>query len=249
LPVAQAGETVPLTLRFRVLSPPGRPDLAFSVRLLEGGRTLFQDDSAPYFSEHWQPGELIFARYDLALPADAAPGVRAVDVAVYERDGVLLEASGPAGERLGDRVVVGRLKTPWLEPLPPGPPLAVFGDRIALRAATFTPDACPARLCPGTLRLVWEARAPLPDDLAVFVHLAGPDGRPLAQADGPPAGGLFPTSAWAPGDAIVDVRRVQPPAALPDVPIRLLIGLYDVPSGTRLALPDGATVFELPVAS
>ncbi|MCS6801651.1 MAG: glycosyltransferase family 39 protein [Chloroflexota bacterium] len=248
LPVAEPGTSVPVTLRFRVLAPPGRPDLAFSLRLTEGGRTLFQDDSSPYFSALWQPGELIFAHYAIEIPSDAAPGVRTVDLAVYERDGRLLEAHGPAGERLGDRVIIGRLKTRSREPLPTGPPAALFDDRVALRSAAFEPEPCPARVCPGTLRLLWEARAPLHDDLAVFVHLAGPDDRPLAQADGPPAGGRFPTSAWAPGEAIAETRRLEPPADLPAGPLRLLVGLYDPRSGVRLALPDGRTAFELPLA-
>jgi hypothetical protein len=248
LPVVQAGESGRLTLRFRVLAPPGRPDLAFSIRLIELGRTVFQDDSSPYFSELWQPGELIFVAYDIEIAADAPPGVRVVDVAVYERDGALLEVRGPLGERLGDRAEVGRLKIGAREPLPAAPPLAIFDGRITLRAATFAPDPCPARACPGTLRLLWEARAPLPDDWAVFVHLAGPDGRPLAQADGPPAGGLFPTSAWAEGEAVLEVRRIQPPPFLPDSPLRLLIGLYDPRSGARLSLPGGETAFELPLA-
>lgn len=248
LPVVEPGRSAPLTLRFRVLASPGRPDLAFSVRLMEGGQPRFQDDSSPYFSGLWQPGERIFAHYLVELPPDAAPGVRVVDLAVYERDGRLLEARGPTGERLGDRVVVGRLKTPSPAPLPPGPPLAVFAERVALRAASFEPEACPARVCPGTLRLVWEARAPLSEDLAIFVHLASPDDRPLAQADGPPADGRFPTSSWAPGEAIGETRRILPPANLPEAPLRLLVGLYDPQSGARLALPDGRTAFALPVA-
>ncbi|MFN8532112.1 MAG: glycosyltransferase family 39 protein [Dehalococcoidia bacterium] len=208
LPAVTVGKAAPVTLRFRVLAPPDRPDLAFSVRLVEGGQTRFQDDAAPFFSDLWQTGEQIFVRFEIETDE---PGVRTVDVAVYERDGEILSAFGPTGARLGDRAPIGRLKvTDGVPAEPSGPPVGRFDGGIVLRSGQFQQDACSARFCPGALKLVWEAIATPRADLSVFVHLAGPDGRPIAQADGPPAGGLMPTTTWAPGERVVDIRRDRP---------------------------------------
>jgi hypothetical protein len=57
------------------------------------------------------------------------------------------------------------------------------------------------------------------------VHLADANGAVIAQHDGAPAFGTYPTSAWKPGEAVVDVHDVQVDA--PPGEYSLLIGLYD----------------------
>ncbi|MCL6647599.1 MAG: glycosyltransferase family 39 protein [Chloroflexi bacterium] len=250
LPVIQPGESARLTLRLRVLQSPGRPDLAFSLRLVELGRTLFQDDASPYDSAFWQPGEQIFVQFEIETAPTLAPGIRQVELGVYARDGGLLPAVSASGEPLGDRASLGLLKlVPPALPEDRGPPLATFAGGITLRAALVQPLPCLVRPCPATLRLVWEAAAPLERSWTVFVHLVGREGRILAQADGVPAGGLFPTTSWAPGERIVDERRVQPPSPLPDQPLRLFIGLYDPVTGERVPREGGGTSVGIPFPS
>jgi hypothetical protein len=93
--------------------------------------------------------------------------------------------------------------------------------------------------------LYWRAEQEVPLNYAVFVHLAGPDGRPLAQTDGPPCAGGCPTRGWRAGDELADTHHLAPPADLPPGRYRLLAGLYDTASGRRLAGPNGPDFVEL----
>jgi hypothetical protein len=71
-------------------------------------------------------------------------------------------------------------------------------------------DAEPCLEGQTCLRLRWRAAGPLSVDYTVFVHLMGED-RVIAQDDGAPARGYFPTSWWAPGDEIIDERLIAAP--------------------------------------
>ncbi len=107
-----------------------------------------------------------------------------------------------------------------------------------------------------TLTLYWRAAGATPADLTVFVHVDGPAGRTVAQADGPPAAGEWPSSAWVPGQIVVDRRAVAiPPDAPPDT-YRVRVGLYDAATSTRVGAgrpdgtlwPDGAVVLAARIA-
>ncbi len=97
--------------------------------------------------------------------------------------------------------------------------------------------------------LWWQARAEIPKDYTVFVHLVDQDGQLITQADSMPVEGLSPTSTWRPGDVIRDVHTfsVQPSQAGV-----LLIGAYDRATLERLPatqhaqpIPDNALRFPL----
>src|SRR6185295_5978709 len=70
-----------------------------------------------------------------------------------------------------------------------------FGERVRLRG--FELDASAARPG-GTLgaTVYWPALGRADADSTVFVHLVGEAPQPVAQADGPPAFGMYPTTAW-----------------------------------------------------
>jgi len=74
--------------------------------------------------------------------------------------------------------------------------------------------------------------------LNVFVHLVGEEGQPLAQGDGPPLDGDYPTGLWAYGDVIADPRAVALPDDLPSGHYTLLVGLYSLQTGERLPAFD-----------
>jgi hypothetical protein len=87
------------------------------------------------------------------------------------------------------------------------------------------------------LRLSWAVSAPPPADYWLFAHLIGPDGRRIAQLDLP-----YPTSQWAPGSFAATELPIAQPADAPAGTYQVLIGLYDQPTGQRLALTtDGAS--------
>jgi 4-amino-4-deoxy-L-arabinose transferase-like glycosyltransferase len=105
--------------------------------------------------------------------------------------------------------------------------LARFGEQIALTNYVIEADAQKWQV-----RLEWEALAPPAENYAVFLHLRDGE-RLVAQDDGEPADGLYPTRLWRSGDVIVDTRVLELPGEWENEP-RLAIGLYLWPTMERL---------------
>jgi hypothetical protein len=104
-----------------------------------------------------------------------------------------------------------------------------FGETIELLGVT-----------PGAegLTLVWRTDQPIAHDYTVFVHLLDAAGEVAGQLDGTPFGNRYPTSAWQPGQVIVDTRQLADAGVDMSAVARVAIGLYDPVSGARLAATD-----------
>ena len=91
------------------------------------------------------------------------------------------------------------------------------------------------------ITLFWQAQARMPEDYQVFVHLMGPDGRPVAQGDKSPLDGDWPTSAWEPGQTFRDDYAIQLPDDLAPGAYELRVGLYRLADFMRLPVqgPEG----------
>ncbi|NJN83318.1 MAG: hypothetical protein HC802_14240 [Caldilineaceae bacterium] len=87
-----------------------------------------------------------------------------------------------------------------------------------------------------TLTLYYQAQESTPVDYTQFVHLS--DGlNMIAQYDGQPQQGANPTSAWIPGELIVDEIQLQIDENAAPGEYQLATGLYDAAaSGARLNL-------------
>jgi len=59
----------------------------------------------------------------------------------------------------------------------------------------------------------------------------------VAQQDGEPGGGFYPTDRWEPGEVVRDEYIIRVPAGL-DGRYRLLTGLYLPTTGERLPIED-----------
>jgi hypothetical protein len=90
--------------------------------------------------------------------------------------------------------------------------------------------------------LYWRAAGPVEGNLAVFVHVLGPDGAILTQHDGQPAGGARPTRGWIADEVVVDEHPLRPPPGWS----ALAIGLYDPATGQRVPLTSGADHVRVP---
>ena len=91
-----------------------------------------------------------------------------------------------------------------------------------------------------TVTLHWQALGPIERNYQVFVHLY--DGELWAQHDGAPACAIWPTTRWEPGQIVADPHIVKLPAEMPDGPMPVLVGLYDLLTEDRLPVngdPDG----------
>jgi hypothetical protein len=81
------------------------------------------------------------------------------------------------------------------------------------------------------LQLWWRATGDPGKDWTVFTHLLGPvkpDGSTVwAGQDARPGQGSVPTTAWAPGDLILDEYQLQLPPDAPPGDYEIEVGLYD----------------------
>ncbi len=109
----------------------------------------------------------------------------------------------------------------------------------------------PAQAQPGAIinvKLYWQAdnRPDLP--YTVFVHLMDEKGGLQAQDDSMPAANTLPTSCWLPGEVVEDVHSVTVPAHAPTGDYAVHVGIYYLPTLTRLPLTAGGEgdFFRLP---
>ncbi|MBI2863962.1 MAG: hypothetical protein HYX94_05310 [Chloroflexi bacterium] len=54
------------------------------------------------------------------------------------------------------------------------------------------------------LTSIWRALGKSDEHYTVFIHLADSANRPITQHDGEPQGNEYPTTAWHPGETVVD---------------------------------------------
>jgi hypothetical protein len=200
-----------------------------------------------YPTSAWQRGETIADRYRFRLPEDDF-STQAWDVraALYQKETGTRLPVQVQGSDVGDQLTLARLRVPGIEPpCPEDGQLTsevIFGETIALThaAVTFERES-------GQVVLCWKSIQHLPADYTVFVHLQDTSGAPVSTGDGPPMQGAFPTSLWHPGDVILDVHHLMPPAGENEGK-RISVGLYKPEDGSRLpAYVGGAPVSDAAV--
>ncbi|HEY74244.1 MAG TPA: DUF2142 domain-containing protein [Thermoflexia bacterium] len=98
-----------------------------------------------------------------------------------------------------------------------------------------------------TVTLYWRADALPQGDYTAFVHLLDDAGQLLAQHDGPPRYGRYPTPAWHPGDVIPDEHILAIPALAAGQRVRLVAGMYNSDTLERLPVAgfDGLLPYDL----
>ena len=247
-----AGRSFAVTLYWRAVAPLGH-DYATFVHL-----------DAPHAavtvagSDNWPPGDkrtqedlptlswplnaLVRDEHTLEVPADLPPGLYRL------RAGMLVLGDGQRAPVSGVGADDGTVELALVRVLP---------------ARTVGVDAVPVKLTkrvgavellgyglegeavPGgrlTLTLYWRRWSTTSADGHVFVHLAGAGGRPVAQADGPFAGGNYPPADWLPGEVVADRRELVVPSGLSSGEYELLVGVYDPGTLARwpVAGQDGA---------
>ena len=254
------GETLPIELVWwnRVWLDEGYLVLAqaFDVE----GRLLGQVDAIPaaglYPTVLWYPRQSWRDRLALPIDADAPAGAAQLLLALYPegrpeaRLPVRQAAAAPSDHLAAGRFMVRPASPPVVSPPPDaqprgdglgrGEPGGAWRDLARLEAYRLAPPP-PGEAADWVLSLYWRASGPLPYDYTVFVHGLDARGQTLLGADGPPAGGRFPSSLWAAGELIEDRRPLSLPAGTSAAALRALrVGLYLPASGERLAARDAA---------
>ncbi|MCS6801802.1 MAG: DUF2079 domain-containing protein [Chloroflexota bacterium] len=263
-PGYEARATASLTLGLRVERPGGEDIRLFTVLLDEVGRPLPGSEAelvAPIWfpTSRWTPNEIYLVetmrwgrrndpgavRVGLIAtgggsptnPADRLPiTVEGGPTLVTARDGVLHLATFHSDGR-----TIWDASPSRLTALPAGaqPVGAALAEGIRLEGVQLSATRCGSP-CFLDVTLYWRTDRRQETSPSVFLHLAGPDGRPAAQSDGIPDEGRRPVSSWLAGELVADRHRIE--ARVPPGEYRLLTGLYDPRTGQRLTGPAGDSV-------
>jgi hypothetical protein len=194
----------------------------------------------------WAEGEVVIDKFVLPVQPTSPPGVYYLHLGQYRLvDGQpeslpLLAENGPTEQTA---VVIGPLKVG-------GPPAAVvtpapephvrldqsFGDQITLLGYDLVVEEPSHNGQSLKLVFYWRADANPSSDYTTFVHLRDLAGQTITQKDSPPAGGRYPTGLWEPDEIIVDEVTLSL-AELPPGEYQPVVGLYELATGARLAVP------------
>jgi hypothetical protein len=172
----------------------------------------------------WPPGLTITDVHHLTLPAGAPSGLYRLEVGLYSGRPTL--AVEPNHLTIPLRVTDPSITAP----------AQVLGDFGAIRLRDIRRGA-------SSVTLVWTAERAIATDYTAFIHVLDQAGKVVAQNDSQPANQAWPTSAWQPGQVIVDSHDLS----IPGDGARLEIGLYTLADGKRLALSDGHDSLIVPV--
>ena len=111
------------------------------------------------------------------------------------------------------------------------PQQAEAGLDIAKPEFRLVGSSLPTEVSPGTSYPVYlrlEAVDSTLQDYAIFVHFRDPDGKVLAQYDGLPGGGLWPTSQWQVGEIRTEHFSMLMPSGLePGTQGTIFFGFYN----------------------
>lgn len=241
-PLTDSG-SVDLVVYWQAMAPDGGDYISFAHALGRDLEVVGKINRRPACgmvpTDMWQPGEVWRDPYHIRVMGEArAPSRLRVEVGLYDAG---------ASETLGVvRIGEAKLAPPESAPEIENPMGVELDDGITFRGYDLTP----ARASAGetiTVRLYWAAREAPSTDYQVFVHLLGGDPQPVAQGDGPPLNGYYPTTMWAAGEVLVDLHSVSLPADLPEGQYRLAVGMYHLETMQRLPrLDGGAGTIEIP---
>lgn len=252
--VLHPGQNVRITLYWRALEPTLTDDTLALVVSGPGTNIVSKIDSWPgrglWPTSFWTPGEIYADPYEIPLAADAmTPTLLRVRLWLWRAGpNDRLPVRTPDGtETDAVTLTVGRLTALSNLSAPPVSDGSTFEYGITLLGYDILNTL-------GDINFYWQARERVPANYTLFVHLVDQQGNKLAQADGEPLNGDWPTSAWEPGQAFVDLRHINLPSDLPLGQYSFKVGWYDPVTGARLVAlkpngapwPDNAVVLELP---
>ncbi|MFQ6058619.1 MAG: hypothetical protein ACE5MB_07080, partial [Anaerolineae bacterium] len=120
---------------------------------------------------------------------------------------------------------------------------ARFADQIellgfSLSGEGYTEEAVMAGQ-PLSLTLFWRGLKPMARNYTAFVHLVDSQGQRWGQQDKEPGGGSYRTTAWEPGEVIIDRFQLVVDPCAPPGSYKVLVGWYDLEMEERLPVTGG----------
>ncbi len=224
-PSPRQGERLLLTLFWQAHQTP--PAAAQTLSIALGASTLYSGPAArgalPLST--LPPGSVLVDRYEVFVPADqpAAPTELSV----------LVPGLGAATLAALDVQAVDRRYDPLPFDVPLTASFAPAGQPalFALRGYTFAPVAAGQ---PATITLVYQGETGTPVDYTAFVHVLDAAGALVAQRDGAPQSGAYPTHLWQPGEYVPDEYAFD----LPPGAYTFRFGFYHPETGQRLIVAE-----------
>jgi hypothetical protein len=237
-----AGEPLTVTLYWQAVQPITKDYVVFNHLFgLDGVEVGRADGAPPIATSRWLPGQVIRTVHVIPTAPDlAVPAAATLQVGLYDQGDRAL----PITDRAGQPLSVGMTRVKFVPAVWPteAPPVYAgvrFGEALLLEGHSELPLAIrPGEEQEVAIRLWWQALSPVASDYAVFVHLVNEAGDIVAQADGAPLAGRYPTSMWAQGERIIDPKTLILPERLPEGVYRLMIGVYHPLDNTRLPVAD-----------
>lgn len=243
-----AGKGVPLVLYWQGLRRMMNSYIIFD-RLLDarqqpwGGYDRLPKETYP--TNLWVPGEIVTDGFAVPVDPAAPDGVYQIVVGLYNQADPAAQSLPlyQAGQPLqANSITIGPIKVGGPPPevvlpesqLSPQVPLTQeLGQPPVIRLRGYDLAQTNETL---QLTLYWHGLAPTPINWTTFVHLRNEAGETVAQVDGPPAAGEYPTSLWDKGEIIPDKHTLAlPPQIKPGV-YQLVVGLYDPFTFDRLSI-------------
>jgi hypothetical protein len=137
----------------------------------------------------------------------------------------------------------------------------MFGSAVSLVGLVAPAEIAVAPGQTITVTLVWNVLQPPGREVARFLHVLGPDGRPVTQRSGVPCAGredaspddACPSTSWLPNEMLIDPVEVTLPADLPPGRYPLATGWYDpatlerLPARDAQGAPSPDDLFRLPI--
>jgi 4-amino-4-deoxy-L-arabinose transferase-like glycosyltransferase len=240
----RSGESLTISWHWQTLSGSGETFL-FNQLFDETGTRIGQSDGLIFRPSFWHPGTRGVTPFDVHIDPNATTGAHWLHIGAYDRgdESRRLAATNDQGGPMDNTIVLGPIKVY-------GHPRArrefhvsrpiLFEDDVTLTSF----DLSTTTVSSGSnlpLTLFWTARGQPSADYTVFVHVVSDQGDLVAQADGPPRQGLYPTSTWDAEEIIEDPRQIHLPSDLPAGNYTVFTGMYKSTTGERLAVRDNLT--------
>jgi len=230
----EPGESLEATFYWEALARTDANYVLFAQLFGREGGKVGQRDTYPglghYPTSFWEPGQVIVDAVPIPVSADAAaPSRLRFDAGLYKRGNGRLPVVDTNMDPVAD-ATIGWLKLS--QAVDPPPPTVRKDYRLDPVARLVGYDLEHGSQTVG-LALHWSCQAPTDRNYIVFVHLLDSKASLVAQADGPPINGDYPTSYWATGETIVD-PHVLDVAHMDPGTYRIQVGLYLLEGGERL---------------
>ena len=218
-----AGQPMLISVRLRASTGVAGRELRMQPIFVQGG------DGLPVVSrlintQLWRQHDEDWVDFAFVAPAELKKGAYRINLRWVD--------GGPEVNAGLIKVLLGEATTP---------PSALLADLSSgVRVARLS---APLIACLGKtieIPLQWLGGDALSDNLTAFLHVRDGQGKTIAQTDGPPRNGLYPTSVWGRNEVIPDPRPLPLPAALSAGNYAIVVGLYAPQLGARLPVLPSA---------